>query len=195
VSGVPTLQAEATAQARHDARAGLAQVLLNGSCLGTARQTRSIWPSISPHDNDGPRLSYRHLVRHSASFLSLSLLVPPPSRHPILGRGRVSRCLLPVFVRHQPLHRPVQWLLHIHEDVSQHACTIIFAVVGRPIRLSGLCPVLSPQPVALAHGHSHEPTDAHRRGYGASRTCSWPFSVRVAEEETVAPATLRLSWR
>jgi hypothetical protein len=26
------------------------------------------------------------------------------------------------------------------------------------------------------HGRSREPTDARRRGYGASRSCSWPFS-------------------
>jgi hypothetical protein len=30
----PALRAEATAQPPHDARAGLAQALLNGSCLG-----------------------------------------------------------------------------------------------------------------------------------------------------------------
>jgi hypothetical protein len=29
----------------------------------------------------------------------------------------------------------------------------------------------------------------------ASRSCSWPLSVHAAEEDTVAPATLRLSWR
>jgi hypothetical protein len=39
-------------QALHGARAGLAQALLNGSCLGSAHQTRPIWPSIPPHDND-----------------------------------------------------------------------------------------------------------------------------------------------
>jgi hypothetical protein len=33
----------------------------------------------------------------------------------------------------------------------------------------------APQHAAPAHGHSHEPTDARRRGYGASRSCSWPF--------------------
>jgi hypothetical protein len=64
------------------------------------RHTRPIWPSILPHDNDGPRLSCRHLVRHPASFLSP--LMPPPPRHPILGRGRGTRRLLPVFVRHRP---------------------------------------------------------------------------------------------
>jgi hypothetical protein len=56
------------AQARHDARVGLAQTLLNGVCLGSACQTRLIWPSIPPHDNDGPRLNCRHLIRHPASF-------------------------------------------------------------------------------------------------------------------------------
>jgi hypothetical protein len=74
----------------------------------------------------------RHLVRHPASFLSP--LMPPLPHHSILGRGCGSRRLLPVFVRHQPRHRPAQWLLHVHEDVSQHARTII----GRPVRLLGL---------------------------------------------------------
>jgi hypothetical protein len=43
-------------QAPHDAHAELAWALLNGSCLGPAHQTRSIWASIPLHDNDGPRL-------------------------------------------------------------------------------------------------------------------------------------------
>jgi hypothetical protein len=34
---------------------------------------------------------------------------------------------------------------------------------------------LPPQPAAPAHGRIHEPTDARRRGYEASRSCSWPF--------------------
>jgi hypothetical protein len=157
---------EATAQARHDARTGLAQTLLNGSCLGSARQTRFIWSSIPPHDNDGLRLNCRHLVRHHASFHSF--FMPPPPRHPILDRGRGSRRLLPVFVQHQPRHRPAQWLLHIPEDVSQYACTIVFAIVGCPIRLPALRPVLPPQPTAPADGRSHEPIDALRRGYGVS---------------------------
>jgi hypothetical protein len=36
------LQVEATVQAQHNARVGLAQTLLNRSCLGPARQTRPI---------------------------------------------------------------------------------------------------------------------------------------------------------
>jgi hypothetical protein len=138
--------------------------------------------------NDGPRLSCRHLVRHPASFLSP--LMPPPSRHPILGKGRGSRRLLPIFVRHQPRHWPTQWRLHIHEDVSHHARIIVFAVVRRPVRLPGLRPVLPPQHTAPAHGYSREPTNARRRGYGASRSCSCPFSVCAAEEDTVAPPHL-----
>jgi hypothetical protein len=151
-------------------RAGLAQTLLNGSCLGPARQTRPIWPSIPPHDNDGPRLICHHLVRHSTSFLSPLML--PPSRHPILGRGRRNKRLLPVFVWHQPRHRLVQWLLHVHEDVLHHARTIVFAIVGRPIRLPGLRPALPPQPAASTHGCSRESTDTRRRAYGVSRLCS-----------------------
>jgi hypothetical protein len=95
-----------------------------------------------------------------AILLLLSPFMPPPSRHPILGRGRRSRCLLPIFVRHQPRHRLAQWLLHVHEDVSHHVRTIVFVVVGRPIRLPGLCPVLPPQPAASTHGRSRKPTDA-----------------------------------
>jgi hypothetical protein len=49
----------ATTQARHDTRAELAQIVLNGSCLRPARHTRLIWSSIPPHDNDGPHLSCR----------------------------------------------------------------------------------------------------------------------------------------
>jgi hypothetical protein len=125
-------------QTPHGARARLAQALLNESCLGLACQTRAIWPSIPPHDNDSPCLSCHHFVRHSTSFLYP--LMPPPPRHPILGRGRRSGRLLPVFVRHQPRHRLAQWLLHVHGDVSHHARTIIFAVVGRHVRLPCLRP-------------------------------------------------------
>jgi hypothetical protein len=157
-------------QARHDARARLAQALLSGSCLGPARQTRSIWPSRPPHDNDGLRLSCRHLICQLASFLSP--LIPLPLCHPILGWGRGSRRLLPVFVRHQPQHWPEQWLLHVHEDVSQHVRTIVVAIVGRPLRLPSLRPVLPSQPTAPAHGRSREPTDARRCGYEVSRSCS-----------------------
>jgi hypothetical protein len=74
--------------------------------------------------------------------------MPPPPCHPILGRGRGSRCLLPVFVQHQPRHRPAQWLLHAHENVSQYARTIVFIAIGRPVRLPDIRPVLPPQPTA-----------------------------------------------
>jgi hypothetical protein len=59
---------------------------------------------------------------------------------------------------------------------------IVFAVVGRLIRFPGLRLVLPSQPTTPIHGHSREPTDARRRRYGASRTCSWHFSVRAAED-------------
>jgi hypothetical protein len=72
----------------------------------------------------------------------------------------------PIFVRHQPRHWPTQWLLHVHENVSQHVCTIIFAVVGCLIHLPSLRPVLPLQPATPAHGRSREPTDARRCGTG-----------------------------
>jgi hypothetical protein len=130
-----------------------------------------------------------------AILLLFSPLMLPPSRHPILSRERGSKRLLPVFVQHQPRHRPARWLLHVHEDVSQHARTIVFTVDGRPVRLPGLLVVLPPQPTAPAHGRSRKSTDACKRGYGVSRSCSWPFSMRDAEEDTVTSVMLRLSWR
>jgi hypothetical protein len=74
-------------------------------------------------------------------------------------------------------------------------CTIVIVVVGRPVRLLDIRLVLPPQPAALAHGRSREPTDARRRWYEASRSCSWPLSVHAVEEDMVAPATIRLSWQ
>jgi hypothetical protein len=78
----PALRAKTTAQAPHDARAGLAETLLNGSCHGPVCQTRTIWPSIPPHDNDGPR--QLPPPRSPFYFFSLSLhaftSVPPHSR-------------------------------------------------------------------------------------------------------------------
>jgi hypothetical protein len=71
----------------------LAQTLLNGSCLGSARQTWLIWLSIPSHNNVGLHISCHHLVRHSTSFLSP--LMHPPPRHPILASGRRSIHLLP----------------------------------------------------------------------------------------------------
>jgi hypothetical protein len=158
-------RAEATAQTRHDDRVGLAHALLNRPSPGPARQTRPIWSSIHPHDNDGP--CQLPPPRSSSCFFSLSPRASASAPR-ILGREHGSRRLLPVFVRHrhQHRHRPAQWLLHVHEGVSQHAHIIVFAVVRRPVRLLGLRLILPPQPAAPAHGRSREPTDAHRRGYG-----------------------------
>jgi hypothetical protein len=126
-----------------------------------------------------PQLSPPH---SSSYFFSLSSHAST-STPPILGRGRGSRCLLSVFIRHQPRHRPTQWLLHVHEGVSQHARTIVFAIVGRPVRLPGLRHVLPPQPAVLAHGRSREPTDAHRRGYGwkGNKVNIFPQLILVVE--------------
>jgi hypothetical protein len=121
--------------------------------------------------------------------------MPPPPRHPIVDRGRRSMRLLPLFVRHQTRHRFAQWLLHVHENVSHHKRIIVSVVVGHPVRLPGLRPVLPPQPAASALGRSREPTDARRCGYESSRSCSWPLSVPAVEEDMVTPATLRLSWQ
>jgi hypothetical protein len=136
-----------------------------------------IWSSIRPHDNDIPPFSCHHLVRHSTSFLSP--LMPAPSRHPILGRGRRSMCLLPVFVRYQPRHRLVQWLLHVHDNVSHHAPTIVFAVIGRPFVFPAFALLFLPI-LLLAHGRSREPTDARQCGYDAGRKSVMLLAFRRA---------------
>ena len=89
MSSRAALRTESMAQARHCARAGLAQTLLNGRCLGRAHQTWPISPSIPQHDNGGPHLNCCHLIRHPASFISP--LMPPPPLYPILDRG-VGAC-------------------------------------------------------------------------------------------------------
>jgi hypothetical protein len=105
--------AEAIAQARHDAHAGLAQALLNGSCLGLARHTRPIWSYIPPHNNGGPHLSCRHLVHHLASFLSS--LMPPPPGHPILGQ-RAWEQVPPPRIRPTPAPTPTRELAIAHSQ-------------------------------------------------------------------------------
>jgi hypothetical protein len=127
----------------------------------------------------------------SSCFISLSPRVSA-SAQPILGRGRGSRRLLPVFVQHQRRHRPVQWLLHVHKDVSQHARAIVFTRRRTSRSASRPSPRSSPQATAPAHGHSREPTDARRRKYEASPPDL--SSVCAVEEATVALATLRLYW-
>jgi hypothetical protein len=94
--------------------------------------------------------------------------VPTPTRVVAIARprGRFTACVCHRFRRHR-MSRPS----------------------SQPL------PYSSSQPTAPAHGHSRESTNARRHGYRASRSCSWPFSVHVAEEDTVAPVTLSLSWR
>jgi hypothetical protein len=61
--------------------------------------------------------------------------------------------------------------------------TIVFAVVGRLVRLPGLHPVLPPQPAAPAHGRNREPTDARRHGYGRVDLAP-DFSLCVSSRRT-----------
>jgi hypothetical protein len=151
------LRTEATSQARHDARAGQAHELLNGSCLRPARHTQPIWLSIPPHDNDGPRLSCRHLVRHPASSLSLhaSVSAPPHSRQ------RAWEQAPPPRIRPTPASTPTRAVTIArprgHFTVCAHHR---FRHRWASRSSSRPSPVLSRQPTAPTHGRSHEPTDA-----------------------------------
>jgi hypothetical protein len=130
---------------------------------------------------------------HSPScFFSLSLM-PPPPRHPFSAEGVGAGASSPYSSDTSPDTDP-----HSGYCTSTRMFHSMRAPLFLPLDvvcLPALHPILPPHPVAPAHGRSHEPTDARRRGYGASRSCSWPFSVHAAEEDTVVPATLRLSWR
>jgi hypothetical protein len=199
----PALRVEATAQAPHDACAGLAQALLNGWCLGPARQAQPIWSSIPPHDNDGPRLSCHHLVHHSTSFLSPLMpppshqpilgkgrrSMPPPPHHPILGRGRRSRHILPYSSDTSPDtdsrsgYCMSTRTFHIMRALSFLPLSDVPFVF--PAFVLFFIPNLLPPPTVAA--------DARRCEYEANRSCSWPFSVRAVEEDMVVPAMLRLS--
>jgi hypothetical protein len=92
-------------------------------------------------------------------------------------------------------HHPAQWLLHVHEDVSQHARTIVFVVVGRPVRLPGLHPVLPPQPTAPPTVAAVSRSMLVNTGTGRVGLAPGLSSVRAAEEDMVVLvlAMLRLS--
>jgi hypothetical protein len=110
----------------------------------------------------------RHLVRHTDSFLFFRHAFA--SAPLILARGRGSRRLLPGFVRHQPRHWPAQWLLHVHEDVSQHIHAPSFSLSSNvpfifpPFALFFLPNILPPPTVA---------------------TASWPMLVDAGTVESV----------
>jgi hypothetical protein len=128
--------------------------LLNRSCIGPARQTQLIWPSIPPHDNYGPRLSCRHLVRHLASFISLSCLrlYATPFSTEDVGVGVYS----PYSSDTSPDTDPGSgyWPIARPQGRFIPARIIVFVVVGCLVRLPGLHLVLPPQPAAPAYGHS-----------------------------------------
>jgi hypothetical protein len=188
----PALQTKATAQARHDARAGLAHALLNGPCLGPAHQTWPIWPSIPQHDNDGPRFSYLHLVHHPASFLS-PLVSPPPSPH---SRQRAWEQAPPHYIRPTPaltsthavaIARPRECFTACAHHRFHRRRTSCSSSRSSPCSSSSTC---CPRPRSQSRADRRSSTRD-----GTSWSCYWPFSARAAEEDTVAPATLRLSWR
>jgi hypothetical protein len=185
------LRAEATAQTRHN-RVGLAQALLNGSCPGPARQTRPIWTSIPPYDNDGHRLSCRHLVRHPASFLSPLMLLPP--RHPFSVEGVGAGASSPYSSDTSPNTDPrsgyctsTRVFHSMHAPSSSPSSDIPFVFLAFALFF---LPNLLPCPRSQSRADRRSSTRVR-----ASRSCSWIFFVRAAEEDTMVPVTLRLSWR
>jgi hypothetical protein len=174
-------------QARHDDCVGLAQALLNGSCPRPARETRLIWLSILLHDNNGPRLSCRHIVCHPASFLSP--LTPPPPHHPFSVEGVGAGTSSPYLSDTSPNTGPrsgyfmSMWVFHsMHTPSFSPSSDVPFVF---PAFALFFLPNLMPCPQSQPR--------ADRREYG--RSCSWLFFVCAAEEDTMTPAMLRLSWR
>jgi hypothetical protein len=160
-----------------------------------ARKTQLIWPSIPPHDNDSPRLSFHHLIGHFTSFLSPLMRSCLHLRATPFSAEGVGACVSsPYSSNTNPDTDSRSGYCRPQERFTSCAHNRFHR--RQTSRSSyDLHPVLPPQPAAPAHGRSREPTDARRCGYGASRSCSWPLSVRAVEKDMVAPATLRLSWR
>jgi hypothetical protein len=175
--------------ARRSCRAG--QDTIKWLCLRSALQTQPIWPSIPPHGNDGPRLRCRHLVRHPAFFFSPLMSLPP--RHPILSRGLEQAP--PSCIHLTPTPTPTRAAITRPRGRFTSCAHHRFCRRRTSRSSSRPSPCSSSPSYCIVHGHSREPIEAHQRGYGATRSCSWPFTVHAAEEDTVAFATLRLSWR
>jgi hypothetical protein len=192
VSGQARPTAEATTQVRHDARARLAQALLNGSCLGPTRHTWPIWSSIPPHNNDGPRLSCR------TSFVILLLFSLPSwlrlRAAPFSTEGVGAGASSPYSSNTSPNTDPRSGYCMSTRTFHSMRAPSFSPLSDIPFVFPVFALFFLPNQLP-AHDRSHEPTDALRRGYGESRSCSWPFFVRAAEEDMVAPATLSLSWR
>jgi hypothetical protein len=133
------------------------------------------------------RLSCRHLVRHPASFLSL--LIPP-----LLGRGRGSRRLLSF--RPTPAPTPTCIVAIARPRGRFTTCAHHRFRCCRTSRLSSRPLPYSSSPTYCPHPWSQSRADRRSLTWvRASRSFSWPFSARAIEEDMVAPATLRLSWR
>ena len=127
-----------------------------------------------------------------AIMLLLSPLMSLPLCHPILGRGRGSRRLLPVFEQQQPRHRPAVAIARPRGRFI--ACAHHRFHRRRTSRSSSRPSPCSSSPTCCPRSQSRADRRSLMRVW-ANQTCSWPFSVRAAEEDTVAPATIRLSWR
>jgi hypothetical protein len=116
--------------------------------------------------------------RSSSCFFSLSPHASA-SAPPILGRGRGSRHLITVFVRHQPRHRPAQWLLHVHESVT--ACTHHHFRRRQASRSSSRPSPCYSSPTCFPCPRSHLRADRRSSArVRVSQSCSWLFFVCAA---------------
>jgi hypothetical protein len=113
---------------------------------------------------------------------------------PILGRGRGTRRLLSIFVRHQPDTDPrssyctsTRTFHSIRAPSFSPSSDVPFVFLAFALFF---LPNLLPPPTVAAASRRCLSTRVR-----ASRSCFYPFSVRAAEEDTVAPVMLRFSWR
>jgi hypothetical protein len=107
--------------------------------------------------------------------------------HPIIGKERGSRRLLPVSAKSVAIARPRErFTACAHHRFHRHR-------TSRSSSRSSPCsssPTCCPRPWSQPRADRRSSTRD-----GTSRSCYWPFSACATEEDTVAPATLRLSWR
>jgi hypothetical protein len=127
------------------------------SCRADPDTIKWVMPRSSLPDGPFDHLSIQTIMMVLASvaatsfaillLFSLPSYIHPPSRYPFSAEG-VGACVYSPYSSDTSPDTDTQWLLYVHEDVSQHAHTIVVVVVGRPVRLPGLHPVLPPQPPA-----------------------------------------------
>jgi hypothetical protein len=120
--------------------------------------------------------------------------MPPPPRHPFSVEGVGAGASTPYSSDTSPHTNPrsgyctsTRMFHNMHAPSFSSSSDVLFVF---PLFALFFHPNLLPPPTVAARADRR--SSARVR---ASWPCSWLFFVRTDEEDTMAPATLRLSWR